>query len=73
MKLLRLKQVMDITGLGRSSIYNYMKDGTFPKQVKITANLSAWVDSEIEEWVKHKIKERDGELDIRNAGNPVVM
>ena len=61
MKLLRLKQVMDITGLGRSSIYNYMKDGTFPKQVKITANLSAWVESEIEGWIKQKVKERDSE------------
>jgi prophage regulatory protein len=73
MKLLRLKNVMDITGLGRSSIYNYMKDGTFPKQVKITANLAAWVESEIEEWVLERIAERDSELDIRNAGNPVVM
>jgi prophage regulatory protein len=61
MKLLRLKQVMDTTGLGRSSIYNYMKEGTFPKQVKITTNLAEWVESEIEEWVKQKIKERDGE------------
>ena len=59
MKLLRLKNVMDITGLGRSSIYNYMKEGTFPKQVKITANLSAWVESEIEDWIIERIAERD--------------
>lgn len=59
MKLLRLKNVMDITGLGRSSIYNYMKEGSFPKQVKITANLSAWVESEIEDWIIERIAERD--------------
>lgn len=59
MKLIRLRQVMQMTGLGRSSIYNYMKDQSFPKQVKITSNLSAWVETEINEWIQDKVNQRD--------------
>ena len=59
MKLIRLRQVMQMTGLGRSSIYNYMKDQSFPKQVKITSSLSAWVETEINEWIQDKVNQRD--------------
>lgn len=34
-QLLRLKQVEIKTGLKRSQIYLYMKDGTFPHSIKI--------------------------------------
>lgn len=33
MRILRLKDVMSITGLGRSSIYQFIKDGSFPKSI----------------------------------------
>ena len=33
MQIWRLKKVMEQTGLGRSSIYNFIKAGTFPKPV----------------------------------------
>lgn len=33
MRFIRLKEVMHVTGLGRSSIYNYMAEGRFPKTV----------------------------------------
>ncbi|MCG9698020.1 AlpA family transcriptional regulator [Shewanella sp. Isolate11] len=59
MKLLRLNQVMERTGLGRSSIYNYMSTGEFPKPVKIGPRVSAWVESEVEDWIMERIEERD--------------
>lgn len=34
-QLLRLKQVEEKTGLKRSQIYLYMKNGTFPRSIKI--------------------------------------
>ncbi|WP_420884221.1 helix-turn-helix transcriptional regulator [Shewanella chilikensis] len=59
MKLLRLKQVMDCTGLGRSSIYNYISEGRFPKPVKLGPRIVAWVGAEVEEWILERIEDRD--------------
>lgn len=34
-KLIRLKDVIDTTGLARSTIYKYVDEGTFPKSVSL--------------------------------------
>lgn len=49
MKLIRLKQVTERTGLSRSFIYNYMAAGYFPKSVKLGPRLVAWVEEEVDE------------------------
>lgn len=59
MKLIRLKQVMDCTGLARSTVYKYMADEQFPKPVKLGGRVVAWVEAEIYAWVLAKIAERD--------------
>lgn len=59
MRLMRLKEVMDCTGLGRSSIYSYISDGQFPKPVPIGGRAVAWVESEVNEWIMEKIEQRD--------------
>ena len=59
MALMRLKEVKEYTGLGRSSIYKYMNEGLFPKSVSLGCRATAWVDTEIIEWVQNKIDQRD--------------
>lgn len=54
-RLIRLPEVIARTGLSRSTIYNYIEDGTFPKQIKIGKRAMAFVDSEVEEWVQTRI------------------
>lgn len=54
-KLLRLKQVLDKTGLKRSQIYLYMKKGMFPHSIKIGPSSVAWLESEIDEWINAKL------------------
>ena len=61
MALMRLKEVKEYTGLGRSSIYKYMNNGDFPKSVSLGGRAIAWVDEEIIEWVQDKIDLRDGD------------
>ncbi len=55
---IRLGQVKTMTGLSRSSIYQFIKDGSFPIQVKLGARAAAWVNSEIEDWISKRISER---------------
>jgi len=60
MRLIKLKEVMNNTGLGRSTIYKYVAEGEFPKPVSLGARAVAWVESEVDDWVMDKIEQRDG-------------
>jgi len=59
-RFLRRKQVEEITGLSRSSIYDMMGKQAFPKQVKLGGRSVAWVEAEVRAWLDAKISERDG-------------
>ncbi|EGR0938025.1 AlpA family transcriptional regulator [Vibrio cholerae] len=62
MRFLRLKEVMSLTGLGRSTIYKFMADDTdFPKSVPLGGRAVAWVESEIEEWMESRLSMRDNQ------------
>ncbi|QOR41036.1 AlpA family transcriptional regulator [Billgrantia diversa] len=61
MKLIRIKEVMDRTGLGRSTVYKYMNLGLFPKPIKLGTRAVAWVESEVVAWIQLGIECRDGE------------
>lgn len=54
MKLLKLKQVIEITGLSRASIYRLIEDEKFPKQVRISARRVAWKNTDIESWIEQQ-------------------
>ena len=45
---LRLPEVQIRTGKSRSSIYQGIKDGTFPKPIRIGPRAVAWIETEIE-------------------------
>ena len=63
MKLIKLTEVMAMTGLGRSSVYNFMADKRFPKTVSLGGRAVAWVEEEIQEWITDKIAQRDLQTD----------
>lgn len=58
MQIWRLKRVVEETGLSRSTIYAYVKDGKFPKQVHLTQRTAGWVASEVEEWIRERVERR---------------
>jgi len=59
MRLIRLKEVMAMTGLARATVYKYIKAEMFPASVSLGERAVAWVESEIEEWIEKRIEERD--------------
>ena len=59
MRLIKLEEVKNISGLGRTSIYMFMKEGQFPKSVSLGGRAVAWVEDEVFEWVQSKIYSRD--------------
>ena len=56
-KIIRLPQVMEMTGLKKSSIYNMVKDksSNFPPIIKIGIRSSGWSWLAVQKWVDDKI------------------
>ena len=55
---LKRPEIEHRTGLKRSTIYDKMKAGTFPKPVKLGARAVAWLEPEIDAWIKERISQR---------------
>ena len=59
MRFMRLTEVIRDTGLGRSSIYERIAEGVFPKPVPLGGRTVGGVSDEIEAWILERIEERD--------------
>jgi prophage regulatory protein len=46
-KILRVRTVLERTGLSRSTLYRKMHDGTFPNQIRISEHCRGWRESAI--------------------------
>jgi prophage regulatory protein len=66
-KILRRREVESLTGLARSSIYELVAAGKFPKPIKLTGRSVGWVESEVTDWLSGRIKLRDSEQSRRAA------
>ena len=49
-RLLRLAEVKGLVGLGTSTIYRRMANGTFPKPKDLGGGTVRWPEEVIEEW-----------------------
>jgi prophage regulatory protein len=56
LRLIRLKEVLAICGKSRSSVYDAIKKGDFPAPIKLHGRSSAWIKSEILQWVEGCIR-----------------
>ena len=54
MRFIKLKEVMEKTSLSRSSIYQKIKEKEFPAQIKTTDHSTAWVEDEVNKWMKDR-------------------
>ena len=59
MKLLKIKNVIALTGLSRSHLYALAQSGQFPKPVKLSERSSAWLESEVLDWIESRIAQRN--------------
>jgi prophage regulatory protein len=52
LKLLRLPEVVQVTGLPRGTVYWKLKRGEFPKPVKIGPKAVAWRSDQVQAWIE---------------------
>lgn len=58
LQLMKLRQVMKMTCLARSTVYKYCADNNFPKPIKLGERNVAWLESEVREWIEQKMFQR---------------
>jgi len=56
-RILRLAQVREVTGLGRSCIYQLQAQKEFPQRIKIGARAVGWIESEVQQWLAERISQ----------------
>lgn len=57
-RLIRLNEVLVMTGLSRSGMYRSIEKQQFPSQVSIGDRAVAWVESEVQDWVHQRVLNR---------------
>ncbi|MED5525616.1 MAG: AlpA family transcriptional regulator [Pseudomonadota bacterium] len=62
MRFIKLKEVQNLTSLPRSTIYKYIAEGRFPKQISLGERNVAWLESEIQTWIREKVEQRQNQL-----------
>jgi prophage regulatory protein len=55
--ILRLPAVKAATGLSRSTIYERISAGTFPKPIPLGDHAIGWLASEVGAWIQQRISE----------------
>jgi prophage regulatory protein len=53
--LKRLPEVLNRVGYSRSTIYQLMAEGKFPKPISLGARAVGWLESDIDEWITQRI------------------
>ena len=60
-RIVRIRTVLARTGLTRSTLYRKMKEGTFPKQVRISIHGAGWRESAVNQWIENPDSYRSNE------------
>lgn len=58
-RILRLPEVMNYTGLARSTIYLRISEDNFPKPIPLGGKAVGWLVREIDEWIERQMKSRE--------------
>ena len=63
-QIIRLKEVVAVTGVSRSVIYAKLNsqskcyDATFPKPIKLSVNCVGWSALEVNQWIEERLASR---------------
>lgn len=58
--ILRMHDVEEACGLHRTTIWRKVNAGLFPAPIKITNRARGWLESEVSDWQRARIADRDG-------------
>jgi prophage regulatory protein len=50
-RFLSTREVMDVTGMGRTTLWRLEREGEFPRRRRIVGHRVGWLESEVDEWI----------------------
>lgn len=59
-RILRIRQVLDLTGLRRTALYEKMNADEFPQSVKLGARAVGWREAEVLSWMESLATSKGG-------------
>lgn len=66
-RLIRRPEVLSRVGLASSTLYEMTAAGDFPQPIPIGRQAVAWLESEVDAWIKSRIEQRDSRTRKRAA------
>ena len=54
-RLIRLPEVSSTVGLSRSKVRQMVRDGEFPKPIRLTENTVAWDADLVQRWISERL------------------
>jgi prophage regulatory protein len=60
-RFIRIREVIRLTGISKSYIYQLCNDNQFPKSIQLIpgGKSVAWLESEVIDWIDSRVKARD--------------
>lgn len=55
-KILRQKQVSEMVGLSRTTLWERERAGKFPKRIDLGGGRIGWLESEVIEWIESRAR-----------------
>ena len=65
-RILRLPEVKQRTGQGKSAIYAAVLAGTFPAPIPLGPRAVGWLEDEVDDWIQAKVDARDAGTAVRS-------
>ncbi len=58
-RLLGRREVERVTSLSKAELYRRVREGAFPRQVRLGGRRVAWLEREVRDWMEARVAERD--------------
>ena len=69
-KLLKIKEVGELTGLSKVQLYRMEARGEFPPRREVSPGRVAWLSSEVEQWIESRPVRVSSQIDKRGKTAP---
>ncbi len=56
-KILRMKQVVERTGICRAMVYRLQRLGQFPQSIKLSERATGWLEHDVDAWIESRISQ----------------
>jgi prophage regulatory protein len=67
LRMIRLPQVMELTGMKETFIREAIKKGDFPQNIEMGMRCRAWIEAEVMQWIQDRIENQRKIIALREG------